>query len=356
MAWYDSGWQYRQAITIAASQVDADLTGFPAMINGAVVDAALFSHAKADGSDIVATASDGTTKLKRELVHYDAGAGELELYVKVPSVSSSTDTTVYLYYGNAAASETNDADTWDASFGLVDHCETDPATDTPVTVDSTANGNDGVIGRGNPANAENDLWGGNAHEFFGADRIEIPDDGSYDPTDAITVEVWVKADSWAGRATNLRKSGSFILYNYSGGYSWYTYGPNHRQQYDVAGELGTGAWGHIVGTYDKDEGTDNKELWLNGAIKISQTVSGALQAGTSDMGIGEEISGTADPFDGLIDEIRISTLKRSDAWITATYRNLSAPATFLTAGSEETEDAGAPTPAPRRPIIMSISA
>jgi len=235
-------------------------------------------------------------------------------------------------------------------------CETDPATGTPVTVDSTANGNDGVIGRGSPANAANDLWGGNAHEFFGADRIEIPDDVSYDPTDAITVEVWVKADSWAGRATNLRKSGSFILYNYSGGYSWYTYGPNHRLQHDIASELGAGVWGHIVGTYDQDNGADNQRLWLNGAVKAEATVSGALAAGTEGMGIGENITGVADPFDGLIDEIRISTLVRSDAWITATYRNLSDPVSFLVAGSEETEDGGGPVPAPRRPIIMTISA
>jgi hypothetical protein len=44
-------------------------------------------------------------------VTYDAMAGELKLYVRIPSLSSLTDTEIYVYYGNAGATETNDADT-----------------------------------------------------------------------------------------------------------------------------------------------------------------------------------------------------------------------------------------------------
>jgi hypothetical protein len=32
----------------------------------------------------------------------------------------------------------------------------------------------------------------------------------------------------------------------------------------IAGTLGNGAWGYIVGTYDKDAGTNNQRLYLNG--------------------------------------------------------------------------------------------
>jgi len=110
-------------------------------------------------------------------------------------------------------------------------------------------------------------------------------------------------------------------------------------------------WNHIVGTCDKDGGANNQRLWLNGAVEAEATVSGALQAGTESMGIGEEISGTADPFDELIDEIRISTVVRSDAWLKATYRNLSTPATLFIAGAQED---GAGGPAPRRPVVMTI--
>jgi hypothetical protein len=74
--------------------VAEDLTDFPVLITDAVVQASLFAHARSDGADIVVTAADETTRLKRELVTYDAIAGELELYVKIPSLSSVTDTEI----------------------------------------------------------------------------------------------------------------------------------------------------------------------------------------------------------------------------------------------------------------------
>ena len=57
-------------------------------------------------------------------------------------------------------------------------------------------------------------------------------------------------------------------------------------------------------------------------------------------------SGVPDPFDRLIDEVRISTIVRSDAWLKASWRNLSTPTSFLSADAEETKDGGG-TPAPR---------
>ena len=139
MAWYDPSWLYRQKITIDHTLVAEDLTDFPVLITHAVVQASLFAHARSDGADIVVTASDETTRLKRELVTYDAVAGKLELYVKVPSLSSVTDTEVYVYYGNAGAAETNDADTWNADYGVVYHLKEDPAGTAPQAKDSTAN-------------------------------------------------------------------------------------------------------------------------------------------------------------------------------------------------------------------------
>ena len=83
--------------------------------------------------------------------------------------------------------------------------------------------------------------------------------------DRITIEAWVNTLSWPTRAVVCRKEGSYILYNYSGGFSWYLFGPDNRLQHDIAGTLGNGSWGYIVGTYDKDAGADNQRLYLNGA-------------------------------------------------------------------------------------------
>jgi hypothetical protein len=74
------------------------------------------------------------------------------------------------------------------------------------------------------------------------------------------------------------------------------------------------------------------EVAAFGKDKAEATMSGTLQAGNEDMGAGEEISGVSSPFDGVIDEIRISTVVRPDAWLKATYGNLSAPTSFLYSG------------------------
>ena len=121
MPWYDPSWLYRRKITIDHTLVAEDLTDFPVLITHAVVQASMFTHARSDGADIVVTEGDETTGLKRELVTYDAIAGELELYVQIPSLSSVVDTEVYVYYGYAGAAETNDADTWNADYGVVYH-------------------------------------------------------------------------------------------------------------------------------------------------------------------------------------------------------------------------------------------
>jgi hypothetical protein len=42
------------------------------------------------------------------------------------------------------------------------------------------------------------------------------------------------------------------------------FGPDNRLQHDIAGTLGNGTWGYIVGTYDKDTEPNNQRLYLNG--------------------------------------------------------------------------------------------
>jgi len=52
--WYDTNWQYRKAITIHASQVAADLSSFPLLVN--TTDAHVLANAASTGADILFTA------------------------------------------------------------------------------------------------------------------------------------------------------------------------------------------------------------------------------------------------------------------------------------------------------------
>jgi hypothetical protein len=144
-----------------------------------------------------------------------------------------------------------------------------------------------------------------------------------------------------------------ILYNYSGGFSWYLFGPDNRLQYDIAGALGNGVWGYIVGTYDKDAGTNNQRLYLNGTRVAQMSDTQLIDLNAAALGIGRHVSGIADPFNGHIDAFRISHVQRSDGWLETAWNNMSDPSAFAAAGAEE-QEGGEPPPLAGAGVVVCL--
>ena len=117
MIWL-SGWYYRRALTINASDVSEDVNNFAYLV---YLDSSNFdfSKAKSDGSDIRFTDSAGNLlSFFRE--KHDSTNQVAIYHVKIPTVSSSTDTTIYLYYGNSSATDgSSDFQTVFGDSGLV---------------------------------------------------------------------------------------------------------------------------------------------------------------------------------------------------------------------------------------------
>jgi Concanavalin A-like lectin/glucanases superfamily len=122
------------------------------------------------------------------------------------------------------------------------------------------------------------------------------------------------------------------------------FGPDDRRQHDIAGTLGNGAWGYIV-TYDKDAGPNNQRLYLNGTPVAQMSDTQPVALNSAALGIGRHVSGIADPFNGHIDQFRISHVQRSDGWIATTWNNMSDLAGFGEAAAEE-QEGGEPPPLP----------
>jgi hypothetical protein len=97
--WYsDSCWEYRKKLTLNAGLVEADQTDFPVLISF-TGDSDLAAGAQSDFDDVLFTSADGTTKLSHEIEDYDSANGDLVAWVKIPFLSSSVDTEIYMYYG-----------------------------------------------------------------------------------------------------------------------------------------------------------------------------------------------------------------------------------------------------------------
>jgi hypothetical protein len=73
------------------------------------------------------------------------------------------------------------------------------------------------------------------------------------------------------------------------------------------------------------------------------------------VGIERQVSGIADPFNGHIDQFRISPVQRSDGWIATTWSNMSNPGAFAAAGAEEQEGGnGEPPPLAGAGVVVCL--
>ncbi len=134
--WYSLSWNFRKKITIDHTKVAASQTNFPVLIS-LTTDADLASSALANGNDILFTSADGTTKLDHEIENFTVSNGKLIAWVRIPSLSSTVDTDLYMYFNNSGSSnQQNAAGVWDANYAAVYHMSQSPAG---TVYDSTSN-------------------------------------------------------------------------------------------------------------------------------------------------------------------------------------------------------------------------
>lgn len=102
--WLDENWRYRREVSISnpCGAVEGD---YPVLVT---LDSEFpFGQAQSDGSDVRVTAADGTTELPFWIDAWDSTGQTAGIWVNVPSIPVE-GTTIYLYYGNTAASSASD--------------------------------------------------------------------------------------------------------------------------------------------------------------------------------------------------------------------------------------------------------
>ena len=174
-------------------------------------------------------------------------------------------------------------------------------------------------------------------------------DNSLDITSAITVESIVKTDSgFADYDPVVYKDTSSgdkpykldIKSSHWRGYVQFT--DSAYATAEGTSTINAGTLYHTCYTYD---GT-NGRIYVDGSVEAtSADVSKTIKTTTEPLYFGGKAGGTR-WFDGIIDEVRISSTNRSAAWIAATYDSLWD--TLLTYSAEET----APTGTTSNPLFI----
>ena len=266
-----------------------------------------------------------------------------EAYVKIPFLSSTTDTEIYMYYGNATSSDqSNPTGVWDSNFKMVQHLN-DGATNY-YTDDSTTNNNNGVKKASNEPNEVSEKIN-KAQDFDGVkDYINCKDGINMASWNALTAEAWVKYEKGTKTdkytiISNWKNDVASILLRIDPAGDFIEAYVVTQTNTTIGGEFTDlvldSNWHHVLITYNT---TDGLKAYLDGTVSTTSYSSSAnLDAGTSTaLYIGYTPHEAADRFKGRIDEVRISNIARSTDWISTEYNNQNSPSTFYSVGSEET--------------------
>jgi hypothetical protein len=312
-----SGYKYRKKLTVDNTRVSGagTLTNFPVLISFTDPDIATISNGgrttSVNGYDIAFTHSDGSTQLDHELESYNASTGQILAWVRFPSLSGSTDTDFFIYFGNSSQTTDQSSNTtWDNSYQAVLHMD--------GLNDATSNGNNGSN------NGTSSTGGkiGNARDFTASndDFISIADDATLDITGAITISAWINIDNYNTTPDLVTKG----AYNQSYG-TWlrgdntFRFADDGTTRVTSSATIADGATGYVTFTNNGSQ----TAVYINGTNKT--TGSGANFSNNNNP---LYISTSAYPLNGWVDEVRISNVARSDDWILTEYNNQDNPGTF----------------------------
>lgn len=365
---FPAGWKYRAKLTIDKTKVASDQTDFPVLLAvGNIPTDALDSNGgkpAIDGGGDLRFSSDalGATQLSCDVQQFeiqdDPATAKAEVWVKIPSVSSSVNTDFYMWWGKSA--ETQPArnasfgmeSVWDSNFKGVWHMTSGWNTGANAIVDATASAKHGTasITAGAPTfTSPVGKWGGgksirciDAASHSKDYKIAI-NGGS--PLDfnirGSTISAWLKSydtqqgwwigkgdDStrnWSMRGIGLNTADHKVWWNRSGGDS----------SIKSSGTLSNDTWAHVSIVVAADG---------SGTFYINGSASGTFAAGTMTSengtlelrlgaGGGGDVDARQESWRGNMDEIRISNTARTANNISTNYNSMNAPSTFLSYGT-----------------------
>jgi len=184
-------------------------------------------------------------------------------------------------------------------------------------VDSSGKGNHGTAYNG--ANTvTNGMFGTRCGSFDGVnDYVDLGNGSSLKITDALTLECWVKTTNTnTGELTivswhNTTISEGWFLEKYNNTAQFW-YGQPGGIRCDSGVTINDGKWHHISGVYN---GSETLYIYVDGRFKNSVTCAGDTPVTSANILIGAASPPPTSPWDGLIEEVRISSTALSAAEI-----------------------------------------
>lgn len=334
-----SRFRYQMQIGFSGYTGPGTLTDIPVLVVlGTNIAGFSYSQAKTDGSDLRFADSNGR-ELAYERELWDR-AGRSFLWVRIPSLASSS-ASFQAFWGNPAASApsyTTNGSAWEPGFVGVWHMGQQHA------LDSTANANSGT-GSSNTTVAAHVGMG---QAFSGASYIAINKtaDDITGAGAALSLSALVKTTDPDGSG-----AGASVISATSSaraGRLWLRYGPasgpgngepcvsegnSQTVEADTNTRIDDGTWHLLDYTRNDTEGL----LYIDGVQKATHAAGGYTLATNDLWSIGQMWVGLSSSparfLVGTLDEVRVSDVARSAAWVKACWDMVKPGSTFLSYGA-----------------------
>lgn len=363
-----NGYTFCQTLVLDHTKVPSNQSNYPAVICfGVSMGSNCLANTKqlataanggfledsTNGFDFIITSDSGAmTPLNYETVFHTLTTGDAELWVLLPSISSTVDLTIYLFYGNASVTtdQSNPTAVWDSDYLAVHHF---PATSgfytTTIPDSTTANplsvntspilfptlAIPAVIGGG--ADLNNGGIGCGACGFTNeGPYTNFPPNASPAP---FTMEGWFNTNGVNTSGSNAYCFGANITDGDRWSLGWD--GPNLRwivesrnRGIKFANELS--GWHRIVSVLPSGQNSLlGSKVYIDGVSQTLTDIAGGNLATHPDYaahgynaGLGCGFGSPYGQYLGLMDELRLSKIERSQDWITTDYNNQSNVKTF----------------------------
>lgn len=350
--WYNTSWPYRQRIDFVNTKVSSTLTNFPALI---AVTSTKLAYTDFQGghmgtstaNDIVFTDADQVTKLNHEVESYTSSTGGLVAWVNVPTMADAATTTIYMYYGNSAAgNQQNATSTWNSNYAGVWHLNQTATSTAKYMLDSTKDAlNASSSGTGFPLPTSTVIDGGQKYDGNN-DYSDAGNNLNFERTNTFSISMWLKKATTTDTATiynGIGKGSTNTGYGLQIAQGFFANDPyamsirssGSSEVLILATSTNNLNWHYLVGTYDGTSNATGTTIYEDG-IALGRWISNnnlttSIISATS-LQIGAQA--TSRFFPGNIDEVNITSSTRTSGDILTTYNNQSSPSTFEVFGAE----------------------
>ena len=277
-----------------------------------------------------------TNEVAREVVSAD------EIHCKVPTLTSSTE--LYVDY-DGVRSDLSPGATYGRNavwgdYGGVWHMG--DATTTTVT-DSTSGGLTGTKkGVGAPTEVDGFIGKGQDFDRANGDYINVPHSSRISSDTDFTLQFGVYFNSFPDAFCSVinkrdnddpENRANYGLQIRGGATDafrvLYAIGTSFRIfSIPLSTNFSTGQWYKVQLNFENQGANTLIEVYKNGSLLDSDTLSGGVQTNTADLNMGDWSTDGSEPADVQLDEVRFIDPKRNDNWITTEYNNQNDVASF----------------------------